>query len=138
MQIKELLKFIHWDCNVSNTTGVNSGTGTAYPSEAPEFTPVFNMTSITSWTGTACPSETSEFISSCYRSLISREATNTHFKVFGITRWGLEHTIYLTRGEYANYYSTDAVEFAWHIVLMTEIIFGWYFLKGIFGSYWCF
>ena len=28
-------------CNYINTTGVTSGTGTAYPSRAPEFTPIF-------------------------------------------------------------------------------------------------
>jgi len=28
----------HWVCNKSNTTGVTSGTGTAYPSREPEFT----------------------------------------------------------------------------------------------------
>ena len=29
--------------------------------------------------------------------------------VFGLTRSELEHTIYRTRGELANYYTTDAV-----------------------------
>jgi hypothetical protein len=32
----------HRLCNKSNTTGVTSGAGTAYPSGAPEFTPVFS------------------------------------------------------------------------------------------------
>jgi len=31
----------HRDCNKSNTTGVTCGAGTAYPSEAHEFTPGF-------------------------------------------------------------------------------------------------
>jgi hypothetical protein len=35
------------------------------------------------------------------------EATNTNFIVFGFTRPGLEHTIYRTRGEHANHYTTD-------------------------------
>jgi len=31
----------HWVRNKSNTTGVVSGAGTAYPSGAPEYTPGF-------------------------------------------------------------------------------------------------
>jgi hypothetical protein len=34
---------------------------------------------------------------------------NTNFKVFGLTRSGLEPTIYRTRDEHANYCTTDAV-----------------------------
>jgi hypothetical protein len=41
--------------------------------------------------------------------VLSGEATNTNFKVFGLTRPGLEPTIYRTRGEHANHYTTDAV-----------------------------
>jgi hypothetical protein len=41
--------------------------------------------------------------------VISGEATNTYFIVFGLTRPGLKPTIYRTRGEHANYYATDAV-----------------------------
>ena len=41
--------------------------------------------------------------------LLSRIATNTNFKVFGFTQWGLDLTIYHTRGEHANHYITDAV-----------------------------
>ena len=37
------------------------------------------------------------------------EATDTNFIVFGLTRPGLEPTIYHTRGEHANHYTTDAV-----------------------------
>jgi hypothetical protein len=43
-----------------------------------------------------------------------RAATNTNFIVFGLTRPGLEPTIYHTRDEYASYYATDAV---YHIQL---------------------
>ena len=43
--------------------------------------------------------------------MLSREATNTYFIVFGLTRPGLEPTIYRTRGEHANYYVTDAIVF---------------------------
>jgi hypothetical protein len=42
--------------------------------------------------------------------MLSREATNINFKVFGLTRPGLELTFYLTQGKHANYYNTDAVQ----------------------------
>jgi hypothetical protein len=38
------------------------------------------------------------------------EATNTNFIVLGLTRPGIEPTIYRTRGEHTNHYATDAVE----------------------------
>ena len=41
--------------------------------------------------------------------LLNREATNTNFIVFHLTRPWLEPTIYHTRFENANYYTTDAV-----------------------------
>ena len=41
--------------------------------------------------------------------MISGEATNTNFIVFGLTQPGLKSTIYRTRGEHANHYATDAV-----------------------------
>jgi hypothetical protein len=41
--------------------------------------------------------------------VLSREATNTNFIVFGLTRSWLELTIYRTQGEHANHYTTDAV-----------------------------
>jgi hypothetical protein len=41
--------------------------------------------------------------------MLSEEATNTNFIIFGLTRPGLEPTIYRTRGEHANHYATDAV-----------------------------
>jgi hypothetical protein len=41
--------------------------------------------------------------------VLSGEATHTNFIVFGETRPGLEPTIYRTRGERANQYTTDAV-----------------------------
>jgi D-alanyl-D-alanine dipeptidase len=37
------------------------------------------------------------------------EAINTNFIVFGLTRSGLESTIYRTQGKHANHYSTDVV-----------------------------
>jgi hypothetical protein len=36
---------------------------------------------------------------------------------FGLTRPGLEPAIYHTRGEYANYYTTDAVVYIWNVIL---------------------
>ena len=41
--------------------------------------------------------------------VISGEATNTNVIVFGLTRTGLEPTIYRTRDDKANHYATDAV-----------------------------
>ena len=41
--------------------------------------------------------------------MLRREETNTTFIVFGLTRPWLEPIIYRTRGEDANYYTTDAV-----------------------------
>ena len=41
--------------------------------------------------------------------MLSGEATNTNFIVFGLTRSGLKPTIYRTQGEPANHYTTDAV-----------------------------
>ena len=50
------------------------------------------------------------FALSPYRCVLSREATNTNFIVFDLTRSGFEPTIYHTRGEHANDYTTDAME----------------------------
>jgi hypothetical protein len=41
--------------------------------------------------------------------VLSGEATNTNFINFGLTQPGLELTIYRTRGEHANHYTTDVV-----------------------------
>ena len=41
--------------------------------------------------------------------MLGGEATNTNCIVFGLTRTGLEPTIYRTRGEHANHYTTNAV-----------------------------
>jgi hypothetical protein len=38
--------------------------------------------------------------------VFSWEAANTNFIVFGFTRSGLESTIYRTRDEHANHYTT--------------------------------
>ena len=43
-------------------------------------------------------------IQSC---VLSGEATNTNCIVFGLTRTGLEPTLYRTLGEHANHYATD-------------------------------
>ena len=41
--------------------------------------------------------------------MLSGEAINTNFIVFGLTQPGLEPTIYRTRDEHANHYATDVV-----------------------------
>jgi hypothetical protein len=41
--------------------------------------------------------------------MLSGEATNTNFIVFGLTWQGLEPTFYRTPGVHANHYTTDAV-----------------------------
>jgi hypothetical protein len=43
------------------------------------------------------------------------EATQTNLKVFGLTRPGLEHTIYRTRREHARHYTTDEVHFLFEL-----------------------
>jgi hypothetical protein len=40
-------------------------------------------------------------------SLLSGEATNINFIVFGLTSSGLGSTIYRTRGEHGNHYTSD-------------------------------
>ena len=41
--------------------------------------------------------------------VLSGEATNTNFIVNGLTRLGLEPTIYRTRNKHANHYTNDVV-----------------------------
>jgi hypothetical protein len=41
--------------------------------------------------------------------MLSGEATNTNFIVFGLTQPGIEPMIYCTRGKYANHYATEVV-----------------------------
>ena len=41
--------------------------------------------------------------------MLSGEATNATFIVFGLTQTGIEPTIYRTRGEHATHYATDVV-----------------------------
>jgi hypothetical protein len=42
--------------------------------------------------------------------MLSREAKNTNFIVFGLIQPGCKPTIYCIRGEHANHYTTDAVK----------------------------
>jgi hypothetical protein len=44
--------------------------------------------------------------------MLSGEAANTNFIVFGLTQLGLELTIYCTQGEHTNHYATDVVYFS--------------------------
>jgi hypothetical protein len=41
--------------------------------------------------------------------MLSGEARNTNFIVFGLTQTGLEPTIYRTQDEHANHYTTNVV-----------------------------
>ena len=41
--------------------------------------------------------------------MLSEEATNTNFVVFGVTSLRIEPAIYYTWGEQANHYTTDAI-----------------------------
>jgi hypothetical protein len=41
--------------------------------------------------------------------VLSGDVTNANFKFFSLTRSGIEPTIYCSRGEHANHYTTDAV-----------------------------
>jgi hypothetical protein len=47
--------------------------------------------------------------------VLSGEATNTNVIVVGLTLPGLKRTIYRTRGEHANNYTTDMVSMKWII-----------------------
>ena len=50
------------------------------------------------------------FVLTPYCCLLNGEAANTNLIVFNFTRPGLKLTIYHTRGEYANHYTTDAIQ----------------------------
>jgi hypothetical protein len=63
--------------------------------------------------------------------VLSGEATNTNIIVFGLTRPGLEPTIYHTRGEHANHYTTDAVEK--NVIEDLKV----YFFKNVLKIYLC-
>jgi hypothetical protein len=43
--------------------------------------------------------------------VLNGEAINAYFIVFGLTRLGFEPTIYRTRGEHVNHYTTDVVRY---------------------------
>jgi hypothetical protein len=42
--------------------------------------------------------------------VLSGEAANINFIVFGLTHPGIEPTIYLTQSEYVNHYTTHAIQ----------------------------
>ena len=48
------------------------------------------------------------------------EATNSNSIVFGLTRLGLEPTIYRTQDQHANHYTTDAVLCYWILELFQQ------------------
>jgi len=47
--------------------------------------------------------------------VLSEEATNANFVIFVLTRPVLKPTIYDTRGEHANHYTTDVVSGSWSV-----------------------
>ena len=57
------------------------------------------------------------FVLSPQCCVLSGEATNTNFIVFGLTLSGLEPTIYRTRGEHANHYNINTIHFGLIILL---------------------
>jgi hypothetical protein len=71
--------------------------------------------------------QTYDFALSLQWCVLSGEATNTNCIVFGLTRPRLELTIYRTRGEHANHYTTDAVQSWWkmetkmHVIIKIDI-----------------
>jgi hypothetical protein len=54
--------------------------------------------------------------------LLSGEATNTNFIVFGMIRPGLEPMIYHTQGECANHYAIEAVVISFFEIPRTPLI----------------
>ena len=66
------------------------------------FNATFNNISVISWGSVLLLDETGV-------PVLSGEAINANFIIFGLTRSGLEPTIYRTRCEHANHYTTDAV-----------------------------
>ena len=57
------------------------------------------------------------FALSPYRCILSGEATNINFIVIGLTRSGLEPTIYHIWGRHANHYTTDA----YHLRIISQL-----------------
>ena len=49
--------------------------------------------------------------------VLSGEATNANFIVFGLTWSGLDLTIYRSRGEHANHYKTDQVSLMLNVMV---------------------
>jgi hypothetical protein len=54
--------------------------------------------------------------------VLSGEATNANFIVFGLTWSGLDLTIYRSRGEHANHYKTDQVSLMLNVMVERKII----------------
>jgi hypothetical protein len=71
------------------------------------FDSTFDSRHLFYWLRYMLPGKTAYF--SLILRVFSKEATNTNFIVFGLTRPGLEPNIYHTRGENANHYTTDVV-----------------------------
>ena len=59
-------------------------------------------------------------------------SSNANFIVFGLTRPGLEPTIYYTRDEYGSHYTTNAVVFTSELNALTSLLFLFYVKWTIF------
>jgi len=64
--------------------------------------------------------------------VLGGEATHTNFIVYGLTRPGLEPTIYRTRGEHVYSYTTDAKLYTSILSAVKTGLQSQLFLKG-----WC-
>ena len=69
--------------------------------------------------------------------VLGGEATNIIFVVFGLTRPGLEPTIYRTRGEHVNHYATDVVIFLiMYLAVRTTYIYIYILLVILLRKFW--
>ena len=73
------------------------------------------------------------FIPKC--CVLSEEAVNTNFDIFGSTRPGIEPTTFRTRGEQANHYATEAVDIYWTVNKKEQAHTPAFFLSGISSTY---
>ena len=59
------------------------------------------------------------------------EATHINFIVFGLTRLGLEPTIYCIRGQQATHYTTDAVDKSYEQSILLENTFTYICIQNL-------
>ena len=68
--------------------------------------------------------------------MLSGEATYTNCIVFGLTRPGLEPSVYCTRDEHAYHYTTDVVQLYWYIKFIVIFIYKHIAVFILFCSLW--